>query len=121
MTDAGPRRTSIRSIDQVSKGKVRPTPPYWRMPSYKRMTEVVSVNPRADSELPPLPGCPMALMPPARSEEHTSELQSLMRISYAAFCLKKKKDQYTKTRKSNHNSTTITACPSYNNHKKTKQ
>src|SRR3546814_2422517 len=28
---------------------------------------------------------------PARSEEHTSELQSLMRISYAVFCLKKKK------------------------------
>src|SRR3546814_3856044 len=27
-----------------------------------------------------------------RSEEHTSELQSLMRISYAAFCLKKKKN-----------------------------
>src|SRR3546814_3382572 len=27
---------------------------------------------------------------PARSEEHTSELQSLMRISYAVFCLKKK-------------------------------
>src|SRR3546814_10902608 len=31
----------------------------------------------------------------ARSEEHTSELQSLMRISYAVFCLKKKKKQYT--------------------------
>src|SRR3546814_6369106 len=30
-----------------------------------------------------------------RSEEHTSELQSLMRISYAAFCLKKKKTQNT--------------------------
>src|SRR3546814_9355700 len=29
-----------------------------------------------------------------RSEEHTSELQSLMRISYAVFCLKKKKKQY---------------------------
>src|SRR3546814_6084211 len=28
---------------------------------------------------------------PPRSEEHTSELQSLMRISYAVFCLKKKK------------------------------
>src|SRR3546814_6020152 len=28
---------------------------------------------------------------PDRSEEHTSELQSLMRISYAVFCLKKKK------------------------------
>src|SRR3546814_2737555 len=30
---------------------------------------------------------------PPRSEEHTSELQSLMRISYAVFCLKKKKHQ----------------------------
>src|SRR3546814_5293968 len=29
-----------------------------------------------------------------RSEEHTSELQSLMRISYAVFCLKKKKHNY---------------------------
>src|SRR3546814_3922503 len=32
-----------------------------------------------------------------RSEEHTSELQSLMRISYAVFCLKKKKSKHTKT------------------------
>src|SRR3546814_3751869 len=32
---------------------------------------------------------------PTRSEEHTSELQSLMRISYAVFCLKKKKQQNT--------------------------
>src|SRR3546814_3033731 len=31
-----------------------------------------------------------------RSEEHTSELQSLMRISYAVFCLKKKKQQTSK-------------------------
>src|SRR3546814_2127877 len=31
----------------------------------------------------------------ARSEEHTSELQSLMRISYAVFCLKKKKNTNT--------------------------
>src|SRR3546814_2604821 len=30
---------------------------------------------------------------PQRSEEHTSELQSLMRISYAVFCLKKKKNK----------------------------
>src|SRR3546814_982325 len=40
---------------------------------------------------------------PQRSEEHTSELQSLMRISYAVFCLKKKKTQTkqntTKTKK----------------------
>src|SRR3546814_10642047 len=32
-----------------------------------------------------------------RSEEHTSELQSLMRISYAVFCLKKKKRQHVTT------------------------
>src|SRR3546814_9967136 len=32
---------------------------------------------------------------PSRSEEHTSELQSLMRISYAVFSLKKKKHTYT--------------------------
>src|SRR3546814_6929093 len=31
-----------------------------------------------------------------RSEEHTSELQSLMRISYAVFCLKKKNKKYRK-------------------------
>src|SRR3546814_4509919 len=34
-----------------------------------------------------------ALEVEARSEEHTSELQSLMRISYAVFCLKKKKEK----------------------------
>src|SRR3546814_4937472 len=36
---------------------------------------------------------------PARSEEHTSELQSLLRISYAVFCLKKNKN--TKTNNEN--------------------
>src|SRR3546814_2162736 len=38
-----------------------------------------------DGTLPELP----PVTDPARSEEHTSELQSLMRISYAHFCLKK--------------------------------
>src|SRR3546814_1052938 len=36
-------------------------------------------------------------LPPSRSEEHTSELQSLMRISYAVFCLKKKNKPQTQT------------------------
>src|SRR3546814_3312469 len=36
-----------------------------------------------------------------RSEEHTSELQSLMRISYAVFCLKKKNDSKTQDSKDN--------------------
>src|SRR3546814_5486452 len=39
-----------------------------------------------------------------RSEEHTSELQSLMRISYAVFCLKKKKIKNTQNN-------TISTCP----------
>src|SRR3546814_6504282 len=50
---------------------------------------------------------------PARSEEHTSELQSLMRISYAVFCLKKKNKtvisktkQYHKHIKNNKNNDT---------------
>src|SRR3546814_6743397 len=48
------------------------------------------------------PGGPLGLTATAfavpgkvRSEEHTSELQSLMRISYAVFCLKKKKNTTT--------------------------
>src|SRR3546814_2872448 len=41
---------------------------------------------------------PAGSPPPPRSEEHTSELQSLMRISYAVFCLKKKKNKPEKQR-----------------------
>src|SRR3546814_8152338 len=40
-----------------------------------------------------LPSMPAPAAKSFRSEEHTSELQSLMRISYAVFCLKKKKHQ----------------------------
>src|SRR3546814_4909414 len=39
------------------------------------------------------PGAGPGLARAGRSEEHTSELQSLMRISYAVFCLKKKKQK----------------------------
>src|SRR3546814_7094329 len=48
--------------------------------------------------------------PEVRSEEHTSELQSLMRISYAVFCLKKKKQitykkEYKKLSRTNRHNT----------------
>src|SRR3546814_3336316 len=49
---------------------------------------------------------------PSRSEEHTSELQSLMRISYAVFCLKKNKQQ-----KNNTNRTLIYHIPTCENTK----
>src|SRR3546814_3725562 len=39
-------------------------------------------------------GIDMVMVPDERSEEHTSELPSLMRISYPVFCLKKKKNTH---------------------------
>src|SRR3546814_9460564 len=56
---------------------------------------VVSCWPAARAATPTV-RIPAALIAdlPNRSEEHTSELQSLMRISYAVFCLKKKTQKY---------------------------
>src|SRR3546814_9631124 len=80
------------------------------------------------SEIEPAPKQPdqdsaLALCIVARSEEHTSELQSLMRISYAVFCLKKKKKTTTSKKPTNthhqyifetHNSNTTTDHPYVN-------
>src|SRR3546814_1586508 len=60
----------------------------WILVSNTRMTE--------EWVEPPLSRAPLALaeaLQEGRSEEHTSELQSLMRISYAVFCLKNKTTQ----------------------------
>src|SRR3546814_5889326 len=54
-----------------------------------------------------------------RSEEHTSELQSLMRISYAVFCLKKKKQQNIQNRSNNIQNTNITHNSSKTQNKET--
>src|SRR3546814_9645395 len=48
-----------------------------------------------------------------RSEEHTSELQSLMRISYAVFCLKKKNKIKTKENKAKNKTPQLTSTPRY--------
>src|SRR3546814_2334903 len=53
--------------------------PHGETASYGQVARAVESGPRAVGQ--------------ARSEEHTSELQSLMRISYAVFCLKKNKPQ----------------------------
>src|SRR3546814_1638062 len=55
--------------------------------------------------LNPLFAVPSSSMASVRSEEHTSELQSLMRISYAVFCLKKKKLNRDKVKLQHHNNT----------------
>src|SRR3546814_9466568 len=76
-----------------------------------RQAEPFGVAPERD--VPWLAGYPLAknkgartadadTHPQPRSEEHTSELQSLMRISYAVFCLKKKKQK-----NNNHTTTQI--------------
>src|SRR3546814_6243956 len=70
--------------------------------------EVVAVGPGARNEKGETIAPDVKVGDVVRSEEHTSELQSLMRISYAVFCLKKKKHtkQKTHTNTKNDRSTT---------------
>src|SRR3546814_10645881 len=79
-----PYTTLFRSVVMKSDGN-RVSPPI-----IKRSSTPISIVSLMRSR-----STPRAVCPPAgrqtRSEEHTSELQSLMRISYAVFCLKKKK------------------------------
>src|SRR3546814_4473360 len=58
--------------------------------NYKDALAITGKSPVVRS-FPMVPGIDFAGTVTERSEEHTSELQSLMRISYAVFCLKKKK------------------------------
>src|SRR3546814_3668328 len=57
--------------------------------------EVMAINPVGRLVTPRLWAAASVGVLLVRSEEHTSELQSLMRISYAVFCLKKKKHKCT--------------------------
>src|SRR3546814_4288040 len=80
-------RRSVRAkIMAVSSGRaVAPAPPLWDAPPPRLATlSEADIRPQHRRSNP-------------RSEEHTSELQSLMRISYAVFCLKKKKKMNTDT------------------------
>src|SRR3546814_5303035 len=83
----------------------RSCPSAWRLPLCRQTCQRVQRRalPRRRFQLgSSCPSCPLdlgrAVLPDRytlRSEEHTSELQSLMRISYAVFCLKKKKTHDT--------------------------
>src|SRR3546814_8097016 len=72
-----PRRRAVSGRRPLVLRQPPPRPPHARTPRGPR------ANPRAVRR--------WRLRRARRSEEHTSELQSLMRISYAVFCLKKKK------------------------------
>src|SRR3546814_5774556 len=74
-----PYPTLFRSPGPASSGSV--TNPRWPAPRSP---------PSATESCTSRPASPAAPANNGRSEEHTSELQSLMRISYAVFCLKKK-------------------------------
>src|SRR3546814_8491146 len=71
------------------------SPPRW--PAYWRTGTNLRQGRQTHRQVGPLrpPKIPAGLKP-MRSEEHTSELQSLMRISYAVFCLKKKNNKKKK-------------------------
>src|SRR3546814_12476973 len=76
-----PYTTLFRSPGPMALGPVLP----------REIAAAVTIE-ELDDAMPPPEHVPADRLPaPQRSEEHTSELQSLMRISYAVFCLKKKK------------------------------
>src|SRR3546814_5171104 len=77
--DQGESATRARAADDKVRSKVEaPRPKKTTKLGYKDQRELDQLPARID-----------ALAAEARSEEHTSELQSLMRISSAVFCLKK--------------------------------
>src|SRR3546814_7154966 len=75
---------------------------YAALEAHARSITVRTIQPRTEEAegrrwlvIPDDQGYPLTREPLDRSEEHTSELQSLMRISYAVFCLKKTKIRLT--------------------------
>src|SRR3546814_9762136 len=83
-----PRRETLRAIQWPARSprclELPPRKPSWPAVMCDRTRQAGHM----DASEPTQESCS-----PTRSEEHTSELQSLMRTSYAVFCLKKKKKQ----------------------------
>src|SRR3546814_6047227 len=81
-------------VENSPRGLHFPPVPHDDVEGWKRLNDVVpwffKHKATLGAAIPP-EGQEMANTAYPRSEEHTSELQSLMRISYAVFCLKKKK------------------------------
>src|SRR3546814_9255024 len=65
----------------------------WGLDGYLRQTTPQLAAMKDVINFPDVESCGTSTEVSVRSEEHTSELQSLMRISYAVFCLKKKTNQ----------------------------
>src|SRR3546814_10886322 len=90
------RRTRSRSCAACSQGLWgEQTHPSWIIHRSRPRPAPPPRLPRAVYRMGGGVGERAGAAPNGRSEEHTSELQSLMRISYAVFCLKKKKKKET--------------------------
>src|SRR3546814_9148041 len=85
-------RLSVMLQSRYRMDKLFDVPPEAFDPPPRVVSAVVRMVPLPADRLRPASDAALqAVVARARSEEHTSELQSLMRISYAVFCLKKKK------------------------------
>src|SRR3546814_2734894 len=84
------RHLPLRLCDHAARDAAPPAPaaPRRRLPGARRRTGAARRRARADDRRD---GAPHEKRLRARSEEHTSELQSIMRISYAVLLLKKNK------------------------------
>src|SRR3546814_5768125 len=105
-----PYTTLVRSRDRTALRPPRPSHRESRSPARRGYRREPTARRGRYWRAPPQRGAD-------RSEEHTSELQSLMRISYAVFCLKKKKNNIKKTHKTTHSKDYINAQHTYTNYK----
>src|SRR3546814_9175883 len=93
-----PYTTRFRSLREIDGVPVPRTPE-----EEARLAELEAEAEKIEAEWSDDPNVPdevherIAAIDVERSEEHTSELQSLMRISYAVYCLKKKTKRYVQT------------------------
>src|SRR3546814_3186729 len=97
-----------RTFREVARRDCRPGFPSGKAPfaTMRRCLRMRAIVPRLHIEASGLHPSRFVSVQYLRSEEHTSELQSLMRISYAVFCLKKKKYTQTLTTQHSTNNTT---------------
>src|SRR3546814_10279207 len=93
-----PKRSPYGEKTRTPSSSAVPMPqPHQRLPCTSTLKPSGVPSPASNSTRPPLSDRP-SVDTSKRSEEHTSELQSLMRISYAVFCLKNKKTLNRRTR-----------------------
>src|SRR3546814_5501815 len=90
--DADARAAGCVAIDLFGEGSITPDMAAWIRADLHQELTIRQYTGQAfvTGELFQLPAGPVGAAFGVRSEEHTSELPSLMRISYAVFCLKKK-------------------------------